>query len=39
MTLDLRSPVEDGFEDDISSTEKISDRSVESLEDLLPKIH
>ncbi|CAD8147909.1 unnamed protein product [Paramecium octaurelia] len=39
ITLDLRSPVEDGFDDDISSTEQLSDGSVESLEDLLPKIH
>ncbi|CAD8062149.1 unnamed protein product [Paramecium sonneborni] len=39
MSLDLRSPIEDGVDDDISSTEQLSDGSVESLEDLLPKIH
>ncbi|CAD8147966.1 unnamed protein product [Paramecium pentaurelia] len=39
MSLDLRSPVEDGVDDDISSTEQLCDDSVESLEEFLPKIH
>ncbi|CAK70699.1 unnamed protein product (macronuclear) [Paramecium tetraurelia] len=39
MGLDLRSPIEDGVDDDINSTEQLSEDSVESLEDFLPKIH